>query len=64
MLVIIEPPDSLAARRLQLEHPLHLPTRLNVFLEDTGNERLLVILVEDAQAAETGEVGEEGQFVA
>ena len=55
MLVVVEPPHALAARRLEPKHPLHLSHRLDVLGKDPHDEGALVLLSEDARTEEAHE---------
>jgi len=63
MLVVVEPPHALAARRLEPKHPLHLSHRLDVLGKDPHDEGALVLLSEDARTEEAHEEGDERELV-
>lgn len=63
VLVVVQSPDSLTPRRLQLVHLLQLPHDVQVGSEHPRHERLFVLGAEDADQAQDEEVGEEGELV-
>lgn len=63
MLVIVQSPHALAARRLELEHLLELAHDVEVRHEDARDHRLLVVGGENTDEAKDEEVGEEGELV-
>lgn len=64
VLMIVESPDSLASRGLELESLLQLPHDSEVGGKDSGDHGLLILLTEGAGETKDEEVGEEGQLVA
>ena len=64
MLVIVQPPNSLAPRRLEPEPLLQPPHHLKVAHKHARDDGLLILWGEEAKEAEDEEEGEEGEFVA